>query len=553
MRRFLGAIALGAVLVAGSLVATPKAAQAAPLPPECSASGDCELEFAFSGDVARWTVPDRAVQVSFRVIGASGQSHWYAAGLGGGFSTKPADIAAGTEFAMAVGQGGQGAGGGWGGGGAGGALGDGASYQGQGGGGGTYVFSHFADAPWRLFAIAGGGAGAAGGTADWPPAGGGANEPGEGGGFGGSDPGNSAGSPGAGPASYSPGGGFAPGQGGGGGAARFAGNGSGSGGGGGLMGGAGGVGGVFDGPFDNGTGTSPLNTGLAGGGGSGFLAQGFAASSIEQQPLAPGESRNGSVVVSYKIGPAKSEVAAAGPVVTDFGSGPVDLAAQVTCVEPLTGGTVTFAQGATVLGTATVDSATGRAVLAYTPARQGSYTTTAKFSGSDACTPASTSFDLFVSVATGKFSSVSAAPASLTLGESTTLRATAVCPAQPAGSIEFSRDGESLATVPVDADGTAEYRYTPKRAGVDVVQVFFSSDQGSCVVTAENLRLAVSPKPTTGATPTPTATPTAGGSLASTGTGSDPAPMLGAAFLMLGVGGGMLLLVRRAARRGRTG
>ncbi|MGD9606740.1 MAG: hypothetical protein AB7V10_04570, partial [Leucobacter sp.] len=131
MKRLIGAGILGSALALGSIVAAPATAQAAPLPAGCDLLGQCELVFDYTGAVESWTVPAGATQIDFEVRGGSGYGHWNRGGLGGSFTTRPADIAPGTAFAIAVGQGGQGTLGGWGGGGDGGPLGNPALYEGM--------------------------------------------------------------------------------------------------------------------------------------------------------------------------------------------------------------------------------------------------------------------------------------------------------------------------------------------------------------------------------------------------------------------------------------
>lgn len=309
IRRF-GIAAAGVALGTSMIMAAPVSAGAAPTDPvaDCDASGACEVTFDYTGGVERWVVPADVADISFEIVGASGQSHWYIGGLGGAFRTAPADFAAGTEFAIAVGQGGQGAAGGFGGGGAGGTNAD--AFSGRGGGGGSFVFVQ-AGSAWSPFGVAGGGSGAAGGS-NVGFNGGGANEPGA---FGGPSMTGTGGTPtapgagatgipgvvssadaGSGPAAYD-GTVFVPGSGGQGGVSAFSDlfqNGSGGGGGGGYFGGGGGGGGLDSG-----------FTGYSGSGGSGYLASGYTATAVSQTALTGGETRNGHVTVRYEtVAPA---------------------------------------------------------------------------------------------------------------------------------------------------------------------------------------------------------------------------------------------------------
>ncbi|MGD9606741.1 MAG: Ig-like domain-containing protein, partial [Leucobacter sp.] len=310
-----------------------------------------------------------------------------------------ADIAPGTAFAIAVGQGGQGTLGGWGGGGDGGPLGNPALYEGMGGGGGSYVFFEPAGAPWAPFAVAGGGSGATGGNRG--EAGGGANQAGAGfatsvtGGGGtvaapglgatGSAGLRSAGQNGTGPASYTPFGGLVPGIGGAGGEAQGAdlSGGAGGGAGGGYNGGGGGGGGLDSSGFN----------GLNGGGGAGYLAPGFLSDPLSQPALPQNSSRNGAVTVRWQLTPATTSVQA-GPSTATVGQ-QITLTATLGCVYGAEGGDVTFSAGGTALGTVAVDAATQTATIGFTPSAPGNVPIDIGYSGRGAlCSTAAITLNL---------------------------------------------------------------------------------------------------------------------------------------------------------------
>ncbi|WP_449282359.1 Ig-like domain-containing protein [Leucobacter sp.] len=546
---------LGTVLLAGALVAAPTAAYAA-LPDGCDESGACSVVFEFTGEVESWTVPAGATQLSFEVQGASGYGHWFIGGLGGAFTTDPADIAPGTQFAIAVGQGGQNTRGGWGGGGDGGPVIGGGEplYAGLGGGGGSYVFFAGDDTPWSPFAVAGGGSGGAGGGNG--SAGGGANQAGQGSLGGTHGGGGTLGGPGAGgigtdgvyapgangtgPASYAPLDGFLPGAGGDGGSAENAPGGSGSGAGGGYHGGGGGSGGISGSGFN----------GVAGGGGSGFLASGYSAQALSQAPLGQNASRDGRVSITWQLAQDTTGIQA-GATAATVGQ-PVTLTAALDCAFGAEGGTVTFTSGGSVLGSAAVDAGSQEASIEFTPATAGTLPIEIDYDGrGGVCSAAAVDHTLVVSPAASTIVSAAASPARLLVGESTELSASVECDTALAGELVFSRSGVEVGRTAVDpATGAGTIEYEPQAAGDDPVVVDFVSSDGNCAPAAASIQLTVtaaSPAPGDDDDPVvPSAPAEPKPALASTG--AEPGAMLiAAAAGLLTMGGILLAAARRRA------
>ena len=559
MKRVLGAGALGTVLMAGALVVAPTAAFAAPVPEGCDESGACAVVFDFTGEVQSWTVPSGATQLSFEVQGASGYGHWFVGGLGGSFATDPADIAPGTQFAIAVGQGGQGTVGGWGGGGDGGpVIGEGTPlYAGLGGGGGSYVFFAGDDTPWSPFAVAGGGAGGAGGGTG--SVGGGANLPGQGssGTYGGGGtlgaPGSggtavvdvySPGTDGTGSASYAPLDGFLPGEGGDGGYAENAPGGSGSGAGGGYYGGGGGAGGIGGHGFN----------GVTGGGGAGFLASGYSSQELPQEQLNQFTSRDGRVGITWQLAQDATDIQATATVAT-VGQ-PVTLTAALDCTFGAEGGTVTFTSGGTVLGTETVEETPQEVSVELTPDTAGTLPIDIEYSGRGGlCSAASVTHDLAVAAAASSIVSATATPARLTVGASTVLSARVECDTAVVGELVFSRSGTEIGRAAVDAEtGSGGLEYVPQTAGDDPVVVDFISGDGNCAPAEASIALTVTgastdapdeedpriePAPGTPVEPKP----------ALVSTGAELGTTLAVAAALLALGGVLLGAVRRRSRR----
>ncbi|WP_433667316.1 beta strand repeat-containing protein [Nocardia sp. CA-136227] len=170
------------------------------------------------------------------------------------------------------------------------------------------------------------------------------------------------------------------------------------------------------------------------------------------------------------------------------------------------GGTVQFADGATVLGTGQVD-ATGTATFQWTPAAAGAHTLTATFSGRDGVTGSNTTAQADVAAAAVASTTTLNPVTGAKVGTATTLTAT-VTPAAAGGTIEFADGATVLGTGQVDATGTSTFQWTPSAAGAHTLTATFSGRDGvtgSNTTTQANVAAAdsnstVTVNPVTGAT-----------------------------------------------------
>ena len=182
---------------------------------------------------------------------------------------------------------------------------------------------------------------------------------------------------------------------------------------------------------------------------------------------------------------AAAVTAQAGPAI--YGQ-PVTLTATLTpgpgpFTDPT--GNVTFYDGATVLGSASVATSSGLTTAALTvalPVGPHSITATyagdANFKASLASPPATeTVYEAAPAV------SVAASSASITAGQSVTFTATVAGPAgapqAPSGTVTFTDGGATLATVPLTASGTtatAAYTTTALAVGVHAIGAAYGGD-----------------------------------------------------------------------------
>ncbi|MFG1785862.1 Ig-like domain repeat protein, partial [Rhodococcus oryzae] len=141
------------------------------------------------------------------------------------------------------------------------------------------------------------------------------------------------------------------------------------------------------------------------------------------------------------------------------------------------GDTIEFRDGATSIGTATLDGA-GTATLAWTPNVRGGHTLTASFPDTAFAT-ASQSAPITVQVAEqNATSTVALAPITgAQVGRASTITAT-VNPAAAGGTVELRDGAASLATLPVGADGKATYQWVPATAGAHTLNAVFSGLDG---------------------------------------------------------------------------
>jgi LPXTG-motif cell wall-anchored protein len=333
--------------------------------------GTTVVTFPYTGDVQDWVVPAGVTVIAIDIAGAQGGSSNSPGGLGAELVGTVAVTPGQTLHVLVGGRGG-----------------DGEQYQsGAGGGGGSFVYTAATAA--GLIAAAGGGGGSASnggaGNASTGPdgadgevsgglggaagsggagsdAGGGGGLLGDGGGIGPVTGGSSLANGGAGgdPGTFQPGGAGGFGGGGAGGANNIPGY---------AGGGGGGYSGGGSGGFDGSTG--------GGGGGGGSLFTGTLATQ------SVGRTGDGSVAFRYPL-PTATTVSAS----PDPGAAGKSTTLTAT-VAPVIGatdptGTVTFRDGATVLGTGTVDHGTASLTLTLSA---GVHHLTAAYSGDTALAP----------------------------------------------------------------------------------------------------------------------------------------------------------------------
>ena len=488
---------LAAGLALAAAVVPAGMASAAALPSNCSPSGTAvTCTFGYTGGAQAFTVPAGVQSITVTTAGAQGGSGPFTSygGLGGeaqaAFTVAPRDAVQ----VLVGGQGGQtgaGGGGGFNGGAAGGAAGGPPALAGTAGGGGggasdvrTGACASTLSCGLAARVLVGGGGGGSSQTAlnatagggGWPSGGKGGSISGPAGGGGGSQYAGGLGGVGdrCGFPAYGTGGGTgglstqASGGGGGTGATddvNGGGNGGG-GGGGGYWGGGGGGGGC------------PLGDDATGGGGSSFGPAGATFTNATQ-------SGNGQVTISYA-----NPLAATATVLASSGNPsaygqPVAFTATVNSAAPpgtiitcCPGGTVTFSDGGTPIGTATLD-ASGRAGFTTKSLAAGTHMITASYGGAWNFT-ASTSAALTQTVnqVTTTITGGSSPDPSV-IGGPVTYTAT-VSPAPDGGTVAFGDMGTTIpgcGAQPVDAStGTATCPETGNAVGLHWITAAYSGD-----------------------------------------------------------------------------
>jgi len=147
----------------------------------------------------------------------------------------------------------------------------------------------------------------------------------------------------------------------------------------------------------------------------------------------------------------------------------VALTATVTGALP--NGTVTFKNGATVLGTASIGA--GYATLNYTFTSVGTYSLTAEYGG-DTNNTASSSAAYALDVKQPSSTTLSATPTSLLAGQFVTLSAT-VTATTPIGTVTF-KDGVTTLGTTALTSGTATLSYAFATAGVHSLTATYGGD-----------------------------------------------------------------------------
>ena len=143
---------------------------------------------------------------------------------------------------------------------------------------------------------------------------------------------------------------------------------------------------------------------------------------------------------------------------------------------PLPTGTIEFLDGATVLGTSTVN-ASGTATLAINTLTFGMQSITATYEG-DADHAVSTSSALTEKVMEAATASLSSSVNPSIFGTNVvfTVKITGVGSLIPTGTVIFSDGGVPLATVPLDATGTASLQTAALAVGSHSISVSYSGD-----------------------------------------------------------------------------
>ncbi|MCA1005653.1 Ig-like domain-containing protein [Rhodococcus hoagii] len=140
------------------------------------------------------------------------------------------------------------------------------------------------------------------------------------------------------------------------------------------------------------------------------------------------------------------------------------------------GGTVTFKDGADVIGTGTV-AADGTATTPWTPATDGVRILSAEFAGHAGVLASATTQDVTVAAADVASTTTLAPVSGAKVGVASTLTAT-VSPAAAGGTVEFRDGTELIASVEVGADGTASTVWSPTAGGARTVHAVFSGRNG---------------------------------------------------------------------------
>jgi uncharacterized delta-60 repeat protein len=165
------------------------------------------------------------------------------------------------------------------------------------------------------------------------------------------------------------------------------------------------------------------------------------------------------------------------PEETTQPAGTVSLAAQVQPLVgagPVTGGTLTFREGATVLGTAPV-SAAGVPLGASLILPPGDHTITVDYSGTAEWAASRATYTLHLTPNHTPTVAVSVSDTNPALGEPLALTATVRAPdgsIPTGGTVTFFVEGLGVGTAPLDATGTARFALASYPGGVGPSEVF---------------------------------------------------------------------------------
>ena len=143
-------------------------------------------------------------------------------------------------------------------------------------------------------------------------------------------------------------------------------------------------------------------------------------------------------------------------------------------------GTVTFSDGGTQIGTATLDSSGTATITTTTPLAAGTHMITASYGGDQNFAASTGSLTQTVNKTTTQTATTTALTSSVnpsTAGQPVTFTA-AVSPASATGTVTFSDGGTQIGTATLDSSGTATITTTtPLAAGTHMITASYGGDQ----------------------------------------------------------------------------
>jgi Bacterial Ig-like domain (group 3)/Domain of unknown function (DUF4214) len=166
------------------------------------------------------------------------------------------------------------------------------------------------------------------------------------------------------------------------------------------------------------------------------------------------------------------------PSPSTFGQ-PVTLSAFVTSAAGVpSGGTVTFIDGTTALGTVNINSS-ATATLTTSALPSGTQIITATYSGTATLGPSSGTLTQTVNPAATTTTTVTGNPNPSTVGQQVTFTATVTAVSGiPTGSVSFFVGGTLLSTVQVNSTGSASLAVTTLQAGTQTITASYSGASG---------------------------------------------------------------------------
>jgi hypothetical protein len=230
-------------------------------------------------------------------------------------------------------------------------------------------------------------------------------------------------------------------------------------------------------------GSTILGTGTLSSGSASFTTSSLSAGSHTITAIYNGDGNfttsSGSATENVNQGGATTTMVSANPASSVYGES-VSFTATVTANVASSGtpaGSVTFRQGSTVLGTATLNS-NGRATLTSSRLPAGTDTVTATYNGST--TFASSSDSTIETVSKdGSTTTVSEGPTNPVFGEmlyfTATVYGSAHTSGTPTGTVTFTEGSTVLATVAL-TNGSAKFRYSSLSVGANTITATYSGD-----------------------------------------------------------------------------